>query len=445
MLPEPMKKSGRSIPIREHRKPTTRPAWTEGRFPILGLLGCLVLGLCLASCALNSGANSDPTATPPLSMATVMAQSAATRAEATPDVPQVALSLKESDVQIEPLPLRAGTPFSVTATIHNHSGLNAEAVPVYLFISAVQEEIGFSPFVQVLTVTVPATQSMGVILPVHWNLQGGEHELWLQVNKVPDAWQSRLPAQPEADLSDNGVLLNLLIDPFDAYTSELCSGRTDVEIRPEDVLPEPDNQRVMVRVRNVGNQAVYNVPVVVLGNQLSGIAYTPVIPPCGGTVALYVEVDRPFSPGQSLTVMVNPADWEGSLAEDDWGNNQVTVDAGLAPGMVVPAGSGLDDYDFRITSADIETPETGMVMVTVHNQGTRDAAMVPIRIENAAGRKINDVIPLVQGNGQGVVAISVGYLWTQGGTLTFTVNPEDAKEGYPETHRDNNVATFTLP
>jgi hypothetical protein len=71
--------------------------------------------------------------------------------------------------------------------------------------------------------------------------------------------------------------------------------------------------------------------------------------------------------------------------------------------------------------------------------------MVPIRVENASGRKITDAIPFVQGNGLGTAAIRVGYLWTRGGTLTFTVNPPDAKGAYPETNRNDNVATFTLP
>jgi len=105
----------------------------------------------------------------------------------------------------------------------------------------------------------------------------------------------------------------------------------------------------------------------------------------------------------------------------------------------------VEDYDFALTSADIEIPEMWMVLVTVQNLGTRDADMVPIRVENAAGRKIVDSIPLVQGEGLGVAAMRVGYLWIPGGTLTFTVNPEDAKGAYPETQRGNNVAAFTLP
>ena len=44
-----------------------------------------------------------------------------------------------------------------------------------------------------------------------------------------------------------------------------------------------------------------------------------------------------------------------------------------------------------------------------------------------------------------MAAIRVGYLWTPGGVLTFTVNPEDAQNAYPESNRDNNVATFKLP
>jgi hypothetical protein len=146
-----------------------------------------------------------------------------------------------------------------------------------------------------------------------------------------------------------------------------------------------------------------------------------------------------------LTVQINPSDWSGALEESDYQNNRVSVSAGLAPGLVMPPGGGLDDYDFALTTADIETPELWTVLVTVHNLGTRDADQVPIRVENESGRKLVDAIPLVQGEGLGVAAIRVGYLWLPGGTLTFTVNPEDAKGAYPESSRDNNIATFTLP
>jgi hypothetical protein len=113
--------------------------------------------------------------------------------------------------------------------------------------------------------------------------------------------------------------------------------------------------------------------------------------------------------------------------------------------MQVPPGSGLEDYDFAISTADIETPEAWMVLVTVHNLGTRDAAMVPILIENETGRELTDAIPLVQGDGLGVAAIRVGYLWNPGGTLTFTVNPEDAPGAFPEANRSNNTAAYPLP
>jgi hypothetical protein len=362
-----------------------------------------------------------------------------------PVLPAVDLTLIEEDVSVAPLPLRAGFPFTITALIHNNASVPARDVPVMVYIAAEQEEINYTSFLQLLTVTLPASQSLPVEVPVDWNFAGGEHRLWVQANRLPDAWQFYTPTWPEADTSDNVALLDLLVDPFDGYSSDLCSGRVDVEIEPTDVLPEPDHQRVLVRLHNVGNQAVYNLPVVVIGEQVSGLAYTPAIPPCGGTAEVYVDLDRPLQQGESLTVMVNPRDWGGGVAEDNLDNNQVTVAAGLAPGVNMPPGSELEDYDFVISTADIETPEPWIALVTVHNLGTRDAAMVPIRVENQAGRKLSDAIPLVQGNGRGVAAIRIGYLWTRSGTLTFTINPEDAEGAYPEVNRDNNVATLSLP
>jgi hypothetical protein len=362
-----------------------------------------------------------------------------------PALPAVDLTLIKEDVSVAPLPLRAGFPFTITAIIHNNAIAPATDVPVMVYIAAEQEEINYTSFLRLLTVTLPASQSLPVEVSVDWNFAGGEHRLWVQDNRLPDAWQFRTPTWPEADTSDNVALLDLIVDPFDAYASDLCSGRVDVEIEPTDVLPEPDQQRVWVRLHNVGNQAVYNLPVVVIGDQVSGLAYTPAIPPCGGTAEVYVDLDRPLQQGESLTVMVNPRDWGGGLVEDNLDNNQVTVAAGLAPGVSMPPSSELEDYDFGISSADIETPEPWLALVTVHNLGTRDAAMVPIRVENQAGRKLSDAIPLVQGNGRGVAAIRIGYVWARGGTLTFTINPEDADGAYPEINRDNNVATLSLP
>ena len=414
-----------------------------------GWLLFLFLLLLLVGCAGNGDLGQEELATnvsPAQGLATAEATFAIT---AEPTVPLVDLALTEKDVSIEPLPLRAGFPFTVTAVIHNQSTLPAVDVPVMVYLSARREEIGYSPFLQMLTVTVPASLSLSVEVPVNWNLAGGEHQLWIQVNRLPEAWQPRMPAQPETNSADNIVLLDLMVDPFDAYRSDLCSGRVDVEIGPTDILPEPDQQSVLVRVHNLGNQAVYNLPVVVTGDQVSGIAYTPAIPPCGGTAEVTVQVDRPYQEGESLTVQVNPGEWTGRLEEDNLDNNQVAVTAGLpgtlSPELVMPPGGDLKDYDFSLSPADIEIPEQWIVLVTVHNLGTRDADMVPIQVENKAGRKVVDAVPLVQGEGLGVAAIRVGYLWTPGGVLTFTVNPEGAKGAYPETDRDNNVATFTLP
>ena len=362
-----------------------------------------------------------------------------------PEVPVVDLTLPEDEVLVGPEPLRAGFPFTVTALVQNNMTTPAAEIPVMVLISAQQEEIGYTSYANLITVTIPASQSLQVDMPVDWNFAGGEHRLWLQVNRLPDAWQVRAPTKVEANTRDNIALVDLMVDPFDAYVSDLCSGRVDVEIGPEDILPEPGQQRVLVRVHNVGNHAVYNLPIAVTSASATGVAYTPAIPPCGGTTEVYVKLDRPFQEGDTLTVQVNPRQWVGGLQEDDFDNNTVSVTAGLAPGLALPPEVSLEDYDFSISTSDIEIPEPWHVLVTVRNHGTRDAAMVPIRVENEAGRKITDAIPLVQGEGSGIAAMPVGYLWIPGGTLTFTVNPEDAKGAFPETRRDNNTTTFTLP
>jgi len=374
----------------------------------------------------------------------------------------VSLTLTAKGIKLEPLPLRAGFPFTITVPIHNNEPAPAAGVPVMVYLSAKQEQIGFSSFFRVLTVTVPATQTLTVKVPVVQNLAGGEYQLWVQVNRlsIPVAQQAGTPTLPEIDIDDNSALLDAVVAPFDAYVSDLCPGRVDVALEPAQIWLEPDLQHIRARVHNVGNQAVYNLPVVVTGLQVSGVGYTPAIPPCGGTAMAVVELDRPLKAGESLDVTVNPSEWPDRLTEDSFDNNyvqSVTMSPGSAeagPGLsllsegsgeaAAPA-SGVTDYDFAIGPADVEIVRNGIILVKVHNLGTRDVANLPIRIEGKAGRKVTDVIPLIEGNGLGVAAIQLGWLWSPKATLTLTVNPEGAKGGYPETERDNNVVTFTLP
>jgi len=362
----------------------------------------------------------------------------------TPEPPILALSIVTDELKIEPMPLRAGHPFTITGVIHNDSPVSADDVPVLIHLSANQEKLGYTSFVELLTVTVAASQSMPITVPVRWNLAGGEHRLWVQVNHLPVAWQSRAPTRPEENLADNLALVDLMIDPFDAYTSDLCPGRVDLEIGPSDVLPDPERQVVHVLVHNLGNKAAYNAPVIALGRRTSGMAYTPIIPPCGGTARVAIAVDQPFGEGESFSVQVNPEGWEDGLMEDNYANNAVSVAAGL-PGAAQQQLSSLQDYDFSIDAGEIEVPEAGIILIRVYNHGTRDAANVPIQVTDEAGHKVNDVVPLVQGSGSGVVAIRVASLWKAGGTLTLTVNPEDAREGFPEVNRQNNAVTFAIP
>lgn len=363
----------------------------------------------------------------------------------TPSSPPVDLALTEEDISISPFPLQAGVPFTLTVTIHNRAAIPAHQVPVMVHIAGEPEQIGYTPFTQLLTVTVPALGSEVVAVPVDWIFAEGDHRLWVRVNLLPEAWRSGIPTLLENHRDDNSVLLPIKIMPFDASPSDLCPGRLDVEVRAADILPDFDQRRVWVRVHNLGNQPVYHLPIVVSGEQWAGLAYSPAIPPCGGTAQVYVEAGRALRQGELLTVQVNPPQWEDSLPEDNFTNNLITVAVELAaeapPAMLSPP----EQYDFSITADDIETPQPWIALVTVHNLGTRDAANVPIRIENQAGRKMTDVIPLVRGNGLGVAAIRIGYLWSRGGVLTFTVNPPEAKGAYPEIRRENNVVVFPLP
>jgi hypothetical protein len=359
--------------------------------------------------------------------------------------PAIDLTLSKPDVTLAPLPLRAGFPFTITTVIRNNQSVPALDVPLMVYVSAEQEEIGYQPFLEVLTVTLPTTRPVTLKIPVRWNFAGGKHRLWLQVNRIPEAWQGQTPAHAEADTSDNSVLLDLMVQPFDAYESDLCPGRVDVEIDATDVSAVTDEQVVRVRVHNAGNRALYNLPVVVTGQQLAGITYTPAIPPCGGTVEVQVPVDRRLRPLELFSVAVNPPGWEGGQPEDEFDNNRLASVTSSLPGEGSSQGVDLDDYDFAIGGADITSPEPYIILVTVHNLGTRDAANVPIRVENEAGRKTTDVIPAVQGNGQGVAAIRVGIFWKHGAILTVSVNPSGVKNAYPESDRSNNLATFTVP
>jgi hypothetical protein len=397
--------------------------------------------LLLIGCGIKGGASQEESESDLPSTAEVIQATRTTE----PAVPLIDLTLNKEDLSLDPLPLRAGFPFTITAAIHNNADLPAIDVPVMIYVSPKQDKIGYTSFLHSLTVTLPASQTLPIEVPVDWNFSGGEHRLWVEVNRLPDAWQTRMPTLAEEDTRDNTVLLDLMIDPFDAYISDLCAGPVDVEVSPTDVLAEPDRQRVLVQVHNVGNLAVYNLPVIITGEQLTGITYTPAIPPCGGTAEVYVEIDRPFQEGETLTVQVNPSEWEGGLQEDRTDNNQVTVTAGWAAEEEISIPGGLEDYDFYLSTEDIEIAEPWTVLITAHNLGTRDAAMVPVRIENEGGRKLTDVIPLVQGEGIGVAAVRVGYLWIPGGTLTFTINPQEASGAYQEMNQENNVATFILP
>jgi hypothetical protein len=403
-------------------------------------LGLLLCWLVLAGC----GSPGNGTAERGLPGTATQAAEEDPTAPATAQPPAVDLAIPPGGLSVAPLPVRAGYPFSLTVVIQNQRDQPAVDVPLLVYIAPSDKEISYSPFVQVLSVTLEPSQTLPVQVPVAWNLAGGEHRLGAEVNRLPLAWQDRYALQPEANLADNVAQLDLLVEPFSAYTSDLCPGRVDVEIGPEDILALPGEQRVWVLVHNAGNQAVYNLPIVIVGRDVTGIAYTPALPPCGGAASVEVPLSRPLSDGELLTVEVNPPGWT-SFEEDDHENNVLAASVSPAGEGSQPARAGLVEYDFRLDAAEIELPQPWLAVVRVHNQGSRDAADVPISVENQSGRKVTDAIPLVRGQGIGVAAIKIGYVWTRGGSLTFTINPPDGAGAYPEEDRDDNVAILETP
>jgi len=130
------------------------------------------------------------------------------------------------------------------------------------------------------------------------------------------------------------------VAPFDAYASDLCpAGRCRIEFA--EIWLEPDLQRLHVRVHNVGNQAVYNLPVVVTvaratAAKSSGpfgrgtgpsadVSAWPTRPRSHRAAARpkWCRAGRPLEAGDSVEVAVNPEDWPDGLAEDSFDNNHV--------------------------------------------------------------------------------------------------------------------------
>jgi hypothetical protein len=86
-----------------------------------------------------------PEATSAAGSSTPTPEATAARATRTPEPPLLALSILAEEIQLAPLPLRAGHPFTITGVIHNDSAVPAADVPVLVHLSANREELGYSP------------------------------------------------------------------------------------------------------------------------------------------------------------------------------------------------------------------------------------------------------------------------------------------------------------
>jgi hypothetical protein len=165
---------GLAVPESRWEESATGSASGVRRWPLGGgLLFVSLVLLLLSSCSPGEGAGTEVPGISSLTGASSTSQPTAASADATLNTPQVDLTLAEKDVTMKPLPLRAGSPFTVTAVIHNNSALTVRDVPFMICILAPQEEIGYMPFSEVLTVTLQPTQSLAVEVPVDWNTDSG--------------------------------------------------------------------------------------------------------------------------------------------------------------------------------------------------------------------------------------------------------------------------------
>jgi hypothetical protein len=105
--------------------PTDRfPSRTLRHYASLMLLSLLLL----IGCGTNDGASQEESE-PGLSGT---AEQILATQTTEPAVLPVDLTLNEEDLSLDPLPLRAGFPFTITAAIHNNADLLAADVPVCL-------------------------------------------------------------------------------------------------------------------------------------------------------------------------------------------------------------------------------------------------------------------------------------------------------------------------
>jgi len=221
----------------------------------------------------------------------------------TPNVPSVQVSLAPRDVSVKPLPIQAGYPFTITLVIHNDGGASPEPAGDGLHLSRAGNDRLLSLH-GVLTVTLPSTRPVTLEVPVRWNLTGGENRLWAQVNRLPKAWQPESPTWPEEDKSDNSVLLELIVEPFDAYRSDLCSGRVDVEI-DAGVVAERAASAFGCPSTTPGTRppttSRWSFPA---KTWRASPTHRP--SPVRGTAEVWVQVDRPLAEGESIAVNVTP-------------------------------------------------------------------------------------------------------------------------------------------
>ena len=171
-------------------------------------------------------------------------------------------------------------------------------------------------------------------------LRDGGYAVAVSVNRelrdvVENRFYWQAPEQAETDPSDNVVETRLTVHPFESYTSEACPPATNLAISALDIAlvrpdhsegasPAADSDFLAVTIHNVGNPALYSVPVQLVGaGGQSFYSYTLGLRPCGGTDRMFLPVNPAW--GEIFTLVLNPVDSGGAIPEEDYTDNEVTV------------------------------------------------------------------------------------------------------------------------
>ncbi len=262
----------------------------------------------------------------------------------TPEAPPN-LWVDPASVVISPENPRAGDILEVAFAVHNDGSAGAQDVRAFAMLWPKAATVGLSLEATAL-VQVPSQGQAEVRLELGEPVEG-VFRLWVTVNRgiriiIEDRVIWEAPNPDELNPDDNLVETDVEVGPFEAYTSDACPAGVNLAVSEADVeqvdfnlppgVPPPPGgfpNILGITVRNTGNLAMYRVPVSLFFSETASLLRrSGALPPCGGTTLVTLTLTPEW---RNLTVVVNPVREDGAIPEDDYSDNEVTVDLTRLP------------------------------------------------------------------------------------------------------------------